>query len=105
MEATYRKITYTTNARAPLRMPLVDLYDSQSMGRSDKQLSRICYKYEVAPVADEIKIQEIERNTKFSVRPKLCHIRLNLQAFEALRLRQAIKWCYDYRCRRLTSKN
>ena len=31
-------------------------------------------KSEMAPVADEIKIQEIERNTKFNVRPKLCHI-------------------------------
>ena len=37
------------------------------------------------------KLQEIEKNTKFNVRPKLCHIWLNSQAFRALLLRQAIK--------------
>ena len=27
----------------------------------------------MAPVADEIKIQEIDRNIKFNFQPKLCH--------------------------------
>ena len=37
----------------------------------------------MAPVADEIEIQEIERNTKFNVRPNLCHIWLSSQAAAA----------------------
>ena len=46
----------------------------------------------MAPVADEIKSQEIERNTKFNVRPKLCHIWLNSR-FTAWRRSSAPKAC------------
>ena len=36
-------------------------------------------------------IEEIERNNKFNVRPHLCHIGLNSQAFGAPLFRQAVK--------------
>ena len=53
------------------------------------QLSGILCRYTFHRVTTLI--EEIERNTKFNVRQKLCHIWPNSQAFEAVLLRQAIK--------------